>query len=102
MEAFRAGVQSACPVVDEGLRAAAALEGSSWYVVTGAVTAPWMPNGVRVVAWIAFFLNAALAIAGFVRGLEGCMLATWRICAGHRGVLEEAERRVTDVKRTSE
>lgn len=92
VEAFTAGVQSACPVVDDGLRAAAALEGSSWYVVTTAATASWTPNGVRVVVWIAFFLNAALAIAGFVRGLEGCMLAAWRIGAGNREVPPGIER----------
>lgn len=91
VEAFTAGVQSACPVVDDGLRAAAALEGSSWYLVTSAATASWTPNGVRVVVWIAFFLNAALAIAGFVRGLEGCMLAAWRIGAGNRKALPGTE-----------
>lgn len=102
VEAFTAGVQSACPVVDDGLRAAAALEGSSWYIVTSAATASWTPNGVRVVVWIAFFLNAALAIAGFVRGLEGCMLAAWRIGSGNREVPPETKRRVTDVEQTSE
>lgn len=98
VEAFTAGVQSACPVVDDGLRAAAALEGSSWYVVTSAATAAWTPNGVRVVVWVAFFLNAALAIAGFVRGLEGCMLAAWRIGAGNREVPPGIERELTDVE----
>ena len=102
VEAFTAGLQSACPVVDDGLRAAAALEGSSWYAVTSAATASWTPNGVRVVVWIAFFLNAALAIAGFVRGLEGCMLAAWRIGSGNREVPPETKRRVTDVEQTSE
>ena len=84
VEAFTAGVQSACPVVDDGLRAAAALEGSSWYVVTRAATVSWTPDGIRVVVWIGFFLNVALAIAGFVRGIEGCMLAAWRIGARNR------------------
>lgn len=98
VEAFTAGVQSACPVVNDGLRAAAALEGFSWYVVTSAATASWTPNGVRVVVWIAFFLNAALAIAGFVRGLEGCMLAAWRISAGNRTALPGNRKGVTDVE----
>jgi len=102
VEAFTAGVQSACPVVDDGLRAAAALEGSSWYVVTSAATASWTPNGIRVVVWIAFFLNAALAIAGFVRGLEGCMLAAWRIDSRNREAPLETERRGTDVEHASE
>ena len=102
VEAFTAGLQSACPVVDDGLRAAAALEGSSWYIVTSAATASWTPNGVRVVVWIAFFLNAALAIAGFVRGLEGCMLAAWRIDSRNREALPETERRLTDVEHASE
>lgn len=102
VEAFTAGVRSACPVVDDGLRAAAALEGSSWYVVTSAATASWTPNGVRVVVWIAFFLNAALAIAGFVRALEGCILASWRIGAGNREALPEIERGVTNVEQANE
>ena len=58
VEAFTAGVRSACPVVDDGLRAAATLEGSSWYVVTRAATASWTPDGIRLVVWIGFFLNA--------------------------------------------
>ena len=102
MEAFTAGVYSACPVVDDGLRAAAALEGSSWYVVTRAATASLTPDGIRVVVWIGFFLNAALAIAGFVRGLEGCMLAAWRIAARNRESSPEVERGVTDVEQASE
>ena len=102
VEAFTAGVQSACPVVDDGLRAAAALEGSSWYVVTQVATASWTPDGIRVVVWIGFFLNVALAIAGFVRGIEGCMLAAWRISARNREAPPETERRVTDAEQASE
>ena len=102
VEAFTSGVQSACPVVDDGLRAAAALEGSSWYVVTRAATASWTPDGIRVVVWIGFFLNVALAIAGFVRGIEGCMLAAWRIGARNREAPPESERRGTDVEQASE
>ena len=80
VEAFTAGVRSACPVVDAGLRAAATLEGSSWYAgdprgdrVRG------RPTGLWLVVWIGFFLNVALAITGFVRGLEGSILAAKRI-----------------------
>ena len=98
VEAFTSGVQSACPVVDDGLRAAAALEGSSWYVVTRAATASWTPDGIRVVVWIGFFLNVALAIAGFVRGIEGCMLAAWRTGARNREARPESERQATDVE----
>ena len=102
VDAFAAGVQSACPVVDDGLRAAASLEGSFWYVVTRAATASWTPDGIRVVVWIVFFLNAALAIAGFVRGIEGCMLAAWRVGARNRGAPPETERRVKDVEQADE
>lgn len=102
VEAFTADVQSACPVVDDGLQLAAALEGSLWYVVTGAATASWMPDGIRVVVWIVFFLNVALAIAGFVRGIEGCMLAARRVGTRHREAPPETERRVTDVEQASE
>ena len=40
VEAFTAGVHSACPVVDSGLRAAAGIEGIAWYAVTGTAVAP--------------------------------------------------------------
>ncbi len=92
VEAFTARVHSACPVVDDGLRAAAAVEGTSWYVVTRAAIAPWMPDGIRLVVWIGFFLNAALAIAGFVRGLEGCLLAARRIDVWNRESSSKIER----------
>ena len=97
VEAFTAGIRSACPVVDDGLRAAATLEGSSWYVVTRAATASGTPDGIRLVVWIGFFLNAVLAIAGFVRGLEGCMLAAWRIGVRNSASSPEIEGGVTDV-----
>ena len=84
VEAFTAHVGSACPVVDSWLRAAAAVEGTLWYQVTGAATAVWMPDGIRVVVWVGFFLNAALAMTGFVRGLEGSILAIWRIVPRNR------------------
>ena len=84
VDAFTARVHSACPVVQGGLRAAAGIEGISWYLVTGAATAPWMPDGIRVVVWVGFFLNAALATTGFVRGLEGSILVASRIVARNR------------------
>ena len=92
VEAFTARVQSACPVVNDGLRAAAAIEGTSWHVVTRAATRPWMPDGIRVFVWVGFFLNAAAAMAGFVRALEGCMLTAWRIGARNRNSSPEIER----------
>ena len=32
--------------------------------MTRAATAPWISDGIRVVAWVGFFLKAALVIAG--------------------------------------
>ena len=84
VEAFTARVRSACPVVDGGLRAAAGIEGISWYLVTWAATAPWIPDGIKVVVWVGFFLNAAVAFTGFIRGLEGSILAAWRMVAPKR------------------
>ncbi len=91
VEAFTARVGSACPVVDRGLNAAAGIEGISWYVVTHAATAPWIPDGIMVVVWVGFFLNAALAFTGFVRGLEGSILAAWRVVAPNRRGVTDAE-----------
>lgn len=79
VEAFTGGVHSACPWVDGTLRAAAAVEGASWYLVTAAATTEWIPEGIKVVVWIAFFLNAVLAITGFVRGMEGTFMATCQL-----------------------
>lgn len=91
VEAFTAGVHSACSLVDSGLRAAAGIEGIAWYAVTGTAMAPWMPDGIRVVVWIGFFLNVALAITGFVRGLEGSILAVRRIVGRHRKEATDVE-----------
>ena len=91
VEAFTAGVHSACPVVENGLRAAAGIEGTAWYAVTGTAVAPWMPDGIMVVVWIGFFLNVALAITGFVRGLEGSILAAKRIVGRNRKEATDVE-----------
>ena len=78
-----AQVSSACPVVESGLRAAAGFDGAAWWIMTGAPTEQWTPDGMRpdvimMVAWAAFFLNAALAMTGFIRAIEGAMLVTAR------------------------
>jgi len=52
--------------------------------VTHAATALWMPEGIKVLVWAAFFLNAALAFGGFVRGLEGVVLVVRRVAWGNR------------------
>lgn len=79
LEAFSLHVGSACPVVDDTMRLAAQVEGLSWHFVTTAATAPWMHDGIRPLLWVGFFLNAAMVFAGFVRGLEGCVLMAWRL-----------------------
>ena len=91
VEAFRAGVHSACPVADSGLRLVAGIEGIAWYAVTDTAMAPWMPDGIRVVVWIGFFLKVALAITGFVRGLEGTILAAKRIVCRNRKEATDVE-----------
>lgn len=78
VDAFTARARSACPIVEDTLSLAAQLEGLSWYFVTTAATAPWLHHNVQVLVWIGFFLNAAMAFAGFVRGLEGSMLLAGR------------------------
>ena len=50
-----------------------------------------MPDGIRVVVWIGFFLNVALAITGFVRGLEGSILAAKRIVGRNRKEATDVE-----------
>lgn len=79
LEAFSARGHSACPVVDDALPFAAQVEGLSWYFVTTAATAAWMQDGMRLLLWTGFFLNAAVVFGAFVRGLEGSMLLACRI-----------------------
>lgn len=98
VEAFTARVGSECSVVDSGLRAATAVEGTLWYLVTGAATVAWMPEGIKVVVWVGFFLHAALAMTGFVRGLEGSILAIWRIVRRNHESPLRFERGATDVE----
>lgn len=77
-ETFKAQVHSICPVSEKGLGAAAWLNGVAWAVVTGASELR-MPSWIVQIVWAAFFLNAALAMTGFVRGLEGVNLLTRRL-----------------------
>ena len=74
LEAFTASARSACPLVEDVLMIATQIEGLSWYFVATAATSPWLNDGVGPVLWVAFFLNAAMAFGGFVRGLEGSIL----------------------------
>lgn len=87
VDAFTSRVHSSCPAVHDGLRAAAAVEGISWYLVTASSSVPWMTDGLRVIVWGGFFLNAALAMAGLVRGLEGVMLAANRVVGWRNGAV---------------
>ena len=84
MEAFSVHVGSACPVVDDTLRLTAQIEGLSWYFVSTAATAPWMHDGIRLLLWVGFFLNATMVFGGFVRGLEGSILLAWRLVERYR------------------
>ena len=79
LEVFSARGGSACPVVDDTLPFAAQVEGLSWYFVTTAATSAWMQDGMRLLLWTGFFLNAAVVFGAFVRGLEGSMLLACRI-----------------------
>ena len=79
--AFTAPVVSECPVVESGLRAGAAFEGISWWLVTHAVTAS-VPEGIKVFVWAAFFTT--LAFGGFVRGIEGVVVAARRVASFNR------------------
>ena len=74
VEAFVVRVGSDCAVVEEGLRVAAAFDGAGWFFMTSAER--WMTEEIMLIFWAAFFLSAALAMTGFVRGLEGAMLVT--------------------------
>ncbi|MDE0081756.1 MAG: hypothetical protein OXT72_03800 [Gammaproteobacteria bacterium] len=84
VEAFTAPVRSACPAVAGGLEVAAGIDGVAWFLVARAATTRWIPDGISVIVWIGFFLNAALAMVGFLRGLEGSILAAWRIAGRTR------------------
>ena len=79
---FAAQVRSACPVVQTGLQAAATFDGAAWSIVTGEAMARRTPNEIMMIVWAALFLNAALAMTGFVRGLEGAILLTRRVAPG--------------------
>ena len=84
VEALVAPVRSECAVVEKGLRVAAAFDGSGWYFMNVANLEQLVPEEIMPVFWAAFFLNAALAMTGFVRGLEGTMLVTARMVRGGR------------------
>ena len=105
---FAKEVRSACPVVETGLRAAAWFDGAAWSVVNDTATTERMPEGLMMIAWGALFLNAALAMTGFVCGLEGVMLLTWRVAAGTRatgatdsGVAIDSKRRTAGRRRAA-
>ena len=89
-EAFTAPVRSACPAVEDGLRVAAWIDGVLWYVVTRADTASSIPDGLTVIVWVGFFLNTVLSMVGLLRGLEGAILAAWRIAGRTRGGMTDA------------
>lgn len=84
LEAFAVRDRSACPVVEDTLLLAAHVEGLSWYFVTTAATSPWMHDGVRLLLWTAFFLNAAMVFGGFIRGLEGFVLLACNVVGRDR------------------
>ena len=81
--AFAAQVRSACPVVEAGLRTAAWFDGAAWSIVQGEAEAisRRLPDGIMTIVWAGLFLNAALAMTGFVRGLEGVNLLGWRVAS---------------------
>ena len=79
IEAFAGQVRSACPVVERGLSAVTWFDSVGWHLM--AVVAAGSDEdaaGFMAIAWAVFFANAALAMAGFVRGCEGAVLATLR------------------------
>ncbi|MCY3845240.1 MAG: hypothetical protein OXH69_17060 [Acidobacteria bacterium] len=84
LEAFSARGRSACPVVDVTLPFAAQVEGLSWYFVTTAAMSAWMQDGMRLILWTGFFLNAAVVFGAFARGLEGSMLLASRLAGPYR------------------
>ena len=83
LEAFSVRARSACPIVEDTLLVATQLEGLSWYFVTTAATSAWMDDGVILLLWTGFFLNAAMAFGGFIRGLEGSILLACRTVERH-------------------
>ena len=84
VEAFAAPVRSDCAIVEKGLRTAASFDRAGWLFVTVADSEQWVPEEIMAMIWAAFFLNAALAMAGFVRGLEGTILVAACVVPGVR------------------
>ena len=76
---FAAQIQSAYPVVETGLRAAATFDGAAWWFATSASTTLRTPDEIMMIGWVAFLLNAALAMTGYVRGVEGAILIARRL-----------------------
>ena len=64
LEAFSARARSACPLVDDTLVFAAQLEGLSWFLVTTTAASPWLHDGIGMLLWVVFFLNAAMCVRG--------------------------------------
>ncbi len=81
LQAFAGRAGSACPVVADTLSVSTRIEGLAWWLVTTVSSAPWMQDGLRLLLWVGFLGNAALAFGGFVRGLEGAMLLVEHVVA---------------------
>ena len=81
---FSAAAASRCRHVETILSVAARLDGLVWYSATTAVSSGLVTDGMKGLLWAAFFTKSAMALGGFVQGLNGSILLACRTVGTHR------------------
>lgn len=84
LAAFSAAAASRCRHVEPVLSLAAQLDGLVWYSATNAVSSGLMTDWMKGLLWAAFFTKSAMALGGFVQGLNGCIILACRTVGAHR------------------
>lgn len=84
LAAFSAAGASRCHHVETALSLAAQLDGLVWYSATTAVSSGLVTDWMKGLLWTAFFAKSAMALGGFVQGLNGCILLACRTVGTHR------------------
>lgn len=84
LAAFSAAAASRCHHVEMVLSLSARLDGLVWYSATTAVSSGLMTDWMKGLLWTTFFAKSAMALGGFVQGLNGSILLACRTVRTHR------------------